>query len=287
MALALGVVLPLSPWSASAQNAPSPSRHVVVLPVGELFAPLIADLTQPQFQTAFLSTDSPVLDDQLGAVGFGETFGLLRKPGGRPGDGWQVSLAGAVFAQFELRRQSTDLVNSDFVVGLPITYRRGRTSARLMLHHQSSHLGDEYLLRENPARLNVSWDAVQLLVSRDLGVWRIYGGAEHVFVHAPEPLKDGVLEGGVEYRRPAPLFRTGARQAARWIAALDVQSWQRGSWQISASARAGIELGPLGPADEGLGRTWSLVIEAFHGPTPFGQFYGERISYVGLGLHFR
>jgi hypothetical protein len=156
-----------------------------------------------------------------------------------------------------------------------------------MLHHLSSHLGDEYLLREHPVRLNVSYDAVQLLLARELGPWRVYGGADYVFVHAPEPLKDGVLDGGVEYRRPAPLFPAGAREAARLVAALDVQSWQRGGWTLGWSARAGIEVGPRGPADGGLGRTWSLLLEGYRGPTPFGQFYEETLSYLGIGLHFR
>jgi Protein of unknown function (DUF1207) len=291
--LALAALSSLLPRFAAAQgvapgsDSPPPPRRTEVLPVGDLFTPLIADLKQPQFQISYLGTDSPVLDPQVGAVGFGETFGLVRWPGRRPGDGWQLNLAGAVFAQFDMHRQSTDLVNEDYLVGLPITYRRGRISARLALHHQSSHLGDEYVSRENPKRLNVSWDAVQLLLARDFGSWRAYAGADYVFVHAPEPLKDGVLDGGVEYRRTDPLFHAGARQAVRLVAALDAQSWQAVTWEVSWSARAGIELGPLGPATQGLGRTWSLLLEAFRGPTPFGQFYADRLSYVGIGLHWR
>lgn len=279
-ARALGVILILSPRSA-------PAQRLEVLPAGDLFSPLIADLKQPQFQASFLAADSPVFDTQVGAVGFGETFGLVRLPGRNPGDGWQLDLAGAVFAQFDLQRQSTDLVNADYVVALPITFRRGNLSARLSLHHQSSHLGDEYLSRASIARLNVSYDAVQLLVARELGGWRVYGGADYVFVHAPEPLKDGVLEVGVEYRRRAPLFQAGAQEAGRLVAALDVQSWQRGGWELGWSARAGVELGPRSPADQGLGRTWSLLLEGYRGPTPFGQFYTETLSYLGIGLHFR
>jgi Protein of unknown function (DUF1207) len=291
--LALAVISCFSPRFAGAQTPASgsdsapPGRRAEVMPLGDLFAPLIADPKQPQFQLSYLAADSPVFDPQIGAVGFGETFGLVRLRGRRPGDGWQLDLAGAVFAQFDMHRQSTDLVNADYLVGLPIVYRHGKVSARLALHHQSSHLGDEYLTRENPKRLNVSWDAVQLLLARDCGAWRVYAGGDYVFVHAPEPLKDGVLDGGIEYRRAAPLFQAGAREAARLVAALDVQSWQAVTWELSWSARAGVELGPLGRADQGLGRTWSLLLEAFRGPTPFGQFYANPLSYLGLGLHFR
>lgn len=290
--IVLGVIGCLPPVSAFAQGAAPAAdsaspRRVEVLPVGYKFTPLIADPKQPQFQASYLATDSPVLDPGIGAIGLGETFGLVGRAGRRPSDGWQVDLAGAVFAQFEIQRETTDLVNTDFVVGLPITYRRGSVSGRLMLHHQSSHLGDEYLLRENPVRLNVSFDGLQLLVSRDMRDWRLYAGGDYVFVHAPEPMQDGVFQGGFEYRRHAPLFHAGVREAGRLVAALDVQSWQNGSWQLSWSARAGVELGPPGLAHQGLGRTWSLLLEWFDGPTPFGQFYTEHISYLGIGLHFR
>jgi hypothetical protein len=286
-ALALAVIWSVSPVPIRAQQAESTPRRLDVLPIGDLFSPLIADPKQPQFQVSYLSTSSPFFDDHVGAVGFGETFGLLRVPGGRAGDGWQIGLAGAVFAQFDLEQQSTDLVNADYMVGIPITYRHGSTSARLYLHHQSSHLGDEYLSRVTITRLNVSFDAIQLLLARDFNAWRVYGGADYVFVHAPAPLKDGVLDGGVEYRRPSSLFRAGERESGRFVAALDVQSWQRGGWRLSWSARAGVEIGPRRPADQGMGRTWSLLLEVFRGPTPFGQFYTERLSYLGIGLHFR
>ena len=290
--LALALISCLLPRSAHAQGAApgtdsASPRRVEVLPVGYKFTPLIADPKQPQFQASYLWTNSPVLDPGIGAIGLGETFGLVGQAGRRPSDGWQIDLAGAVFSQFEIQRESTDLVNADYVVGLPITYRRGSISGRLMLHHQSSHLGDEYLLRENPQRLNVSFDGLQLLVSRDIVDWRLYAGGDYVFVHAPEPLQDGVFQGGIEYRLHAPLFHAGVRETARLVAAVDLQSWQNVSWQLSWSARAGVELGPPGPAHQGLGRTWSLLLEAFDGPTPFGQFYTEHISYVGIGLHFR
>jgi hypothetical protein len=53
-----------------------------------------------------------------------------------------------VFAQFDLDSTSDDLLNADYVVGLPLTFRRAGFSARGRFYHQSSHLGDELLLRE-------------------------------------------------------------------------------------------------------------------------------------------
>jgi len=57
-----------------------------------------------------------------------------------------VSLFGAVFAQFNLDTPSFDLLNADYLVGPELTLRHGRWSGRVRFYHQSSHLGDEFLL---------------------------------------------------------------------------------------------------------------------------------------------
>ncbi len=48
--------------------------------------------------------------------------------------------------QFDLSAPSSDLINTDYVVGVPLSWRSGGWSTRVRLYHQSSHLGDEFLL---------------------------------------------------------------------------------------------------------------------------------------------
>ena len=107
-------------------------------------------------------------------------------------------------------------------------------------------------------------------------------------MHAPEPLKDGVLEAGVGVSPARPLFQAGAREAARLVAALDVQSWQAGHAGNFRGVRApASSWDPWGRPITDWAGPGACCVEAFRGPTPFGQFYGERISYLGIGLHFR
>src|SRR5207249_633724 len=73
------------------------------------------------------------------SVGFGQTISVVR------GRDWQVAVAAGVFSEFNMRSSTTDLVNIDYLVGLPITYRRGPFATRFRVFHESSHLGDEYL----------------------------------------------------------------------------------------------------------------------------------------------
>jgi hypothetical protein len=39
-------------------------------------------------------------------------------------------------------------------------------------------------------------------------------------------------------------------------------------------------------SEEHPGRLVMLMLEIYRGPSPYGQFFQEDISYVGVGLHF-
>ena len=84
------------------------------------------------------------------------------------GEGVQLDVVGSIFAQFDLGTPSYDLLNSDFVVGFPITMRRGGFSSRLRIYHQSSHLGDEFLLANRIQRVNLSYEGFDLKLSYEL-----------------------------------------------------------------------------------------------------------------------
>jgi len=242
------------------------------LPVGELFWPLLADPKQPQFYVSV--RNYYVADESItaAAVAYGETFGLYRWQ--RPPGAWQVSLAGALFAQFNLEAPSQDLVNADYTIGVPITYRRGAYSGRLRVYHQSSHLGDEFLLRNQPERINLSFESLELLASREWLRWRGYAGGEYVFHREPGELRPGGLHGGVEYR--------GATHGI-WhpVLAADLKSWDEFDWSAEISIVAGVELGSGSPDR----RRLRLLAEAYHGHSPHGQFFAQRMSYLGLGVY--
>jgi len=168
----------------------SETTGYVPLPRGDVFCPLLAD---PKGQRSFVSYLHETSDDgdmDLGSVGISEEFGLFRVNGSKPGTGFQMSLNGSVFAQFDLDVSSYDLLNADYTIGIPMTFRVGAFSTRLRLYHQSSHLGDELLLREdNPdwfvgirqdgLVIGLEFEHPQgaMIVSRHLyehGVWAIF-----------------------------------------------------------------------------------------------------------------
>jgi hypothetical protein len=263
-------------WRSLPAQAPSAASGSPRTPV---FQPLLADPKEPQFFAAYLLAHSERLASRLGSVGFGQTIDLV---GARD---WQLAVAAGVFSQFNMQSATTDLMNTDYLIGFPVTYRRGAVATRFQLYHQSSHLGDGYILRTHAQRVAYSFEAAEVLASDDLGHWRLYGGGEYIFTHAPDDLKPGILHGGVEYRQRAAPLHVGSLAAGRFVAALDGRSVQDAGWQVGWSLATGVEFGDPGAAP-GAGWRWSVLLKAYTGPSPYGQFYRDHVSSLGFGLGF-
>jgi hypothetical protein len=172
---------------------------------------------------------------------------------------------------------SQALINSDFLVGGQVTWRRGRVSTRVRVYHQSSHLGDEFILR-NPriARVDFGFEAVDGLVSLDHDLWRVYaGGGVRFFSHAD--LGPGVLRGGIEaHQRP-----TRGRRP-RVVLAADLTAHQGAvDWRGAVTGAGGLEWSGSSSA-----RRLRALLVAFNGPSPWGQFFDERMRHVGAQLQF-
>lgn len=268
----------------------------VGLPHGDVFCPLAADPKAIRSFASYLRakatlvnpTTARAFDTDVGAVGIADQFGLGRWNGARPNDGVQLSLEAGVFAQFDLRAESFDLLNADYVVGLPLTFRRGGFSGRARLYHQSSHLGDEFLLRPADPRRereNLSFEASELILSVDLGALRLYGGGEYLFNRSPEALAQVVGHAGGEWRPDVTLFSVGAIAAVRPIVLADVKVADDRTSRPATSVMAGFDISRRNDRDT-TGRRWMLVAQLYTGPSPYGQFYRDDIRYYGVGLAF-
>ncbi|MGH7860072.1 MAG: DUF1207 domain-containing protein, partial [Candidatus Binatia bacterium] len=174
------------PAAADDEGGGAAASGRVLLPADDLFRPPLADVKEPRFSAAYQSVrfrsrglpgERSVERINAGIVRLGLNFGLvgLRRPDSC--EGAQLGIFGAVLSQFNLDTPSSDLINSDFLVGFPLSLRRGPFSARARLYHQSSHLGDEFLLN-NPEvdRVNLSFEAFDALLSAEYGWLRLYAG---------------------------------------------------------------------------------------------------------------
>lgn len=245
-----------------------------IFPTGNLFRPLIADPKQPQFFVSFRDFSSLGARYIMASVGFGESFGLYRFFGNREGDGLQLSVEGALLAQFNMNSASYDLLNADYIIGFPLTYRYGDNSLRFRIYHQSSHLGDELLLSANhPTRVNLSYESIELIYSREWRGWRVYGGGEYLVHKEPSDLKPAIAHWGIEYRGSKPIVWNG-----RPIAGVDMKSMEENDWSVDTSVRVGLEFGHPNPGQ----RRLRLMAEWYNGFDPHGQFYNNKVEYFGL-----
>lgn len=246
-------------------------------PVGDLFRPLVADPAEPRSFVSVLKLDTPVDRFTVASVGYGTNFGLRRWPGEQPGEGWQTGIFGAVFSQFNLSESSDELINSDFVVGVPLTFKRGAVSARARFWHQSSHLGDELILGGRaPPRIDLSIEVLDGLLAWEHGAWRAYGGGYYVVRHSAEMKRTGV-HAGIDYAGRSAILAGG-----RLVVGLDVKWFDETDWHSGVSGKIGVEFGRPAPARRGL----TLLLEAYDGFSPFGQFARNQVSYYGAGLQF-
>jgi hypothetical protein len=265
--------------SGTAVEAEVPRRGLEILPKGLLFAPLIADPRWPHFSAVYQRFLEDARLSNAATVSLGETFSLLRGPIGERGGAWEVGIQAGVFSLFDLDAPSTDLVNADYLVGFPFAYRLRNFSAMGRVYHQSSHLGDEFLIENRVERVNLSYEAIDLRLSYEITEWlRTYGGAGYIVRGDPDDLKPWSTQLGVELRSPW----TFVKGTLRPLAAVDLQYREQNDWHADLSVRAGVQFEKLPIFD----RRIQVLLEYFNGYSPNGQFYRDKIEYIGIGVHF-
>jgi hypothetical protein len=252
-----------------------------LLPRGLLVAPFHADPRWPHFSMASRQVTLGQEPGDTGSANFGETFALYRNAAPLDGE-WEVALQAGVFSIFNQSAPSgsMDLVNADYNVGLLTSYRTGPFSGFLRIHHQSSHLGDEFILNSQTPinRINLSFEEVDLKISYELASWfRIYGGGGMLVARDPSYLKRGTSQVGAELTSPWTLWGGKVRP----VAYADFQANERSNWRVASSVMAGLQFENARIGD----RRLQVLAEYFGGPSPNGQFYTQNTEWFGLGVH--
>jgi hypothetical protein len=254
-----------------------------LLPAGHLFKPLLADPRWAHFSAAYRNYQSNNFDGKdIAAVSFGETIPFYRGNIGQSTAQWESGLQTGVFSDFNLDTSSSDLLNTDFIASIYSSVRAGQFSAFGRIYHQSSHLGDEFLLRKINTkfeRVNLSYEGADLKLSYELPYgFRLYGGGGGLFHKEPSTLKVWSAQYGVEFRSPWRIDFLSMRP----IVATDIKNFEENNWSTDVSARAGVQFDNL----QVLGRKLQILGEYYNGFTPSGQFYKTKVEYIGVGAHF-
>ena len=259
----------------AAISASAAAQGYEPFPTGYVFRALLADPAEPRIFASRLDVKRDAGRFDAAFLGVGYDFGLLRRRSENPAYGWQLSLFGSIESLFNLDLPGDALVNTDYRVGLPLTWRNDAISMRARVLHQSSHLGDELILGGNaPRRIDLSFEAVDLLLAWERSGLRVYGGGTQIFSSSTSAYKGNVVQAGADYISLPVFF------GQRLTAGLDVKWLEPADWRSGVSAKAGVMLGRQSLEQRGV----SVLLEAYDGFAPFGQFFVEDFRYWGATL---
>lgn len=250
------------------------------MPGRSLFEPLIADPRWPRFSLAYQYHGKDRVLKHSFAPNFGASFPLYRLTNHVQNDEWEIGMQAGLFGIMDIGRNPTALINADYFVGVPITYRTGPWSGLIRGYHISSHLGDEFMLTKEgkkTKRINLSYEGIDLIVSHNFENFRVYGGGGYLVHKEPSYVKPGKVQGGIEYYSP----NTWLNGRLRPIAGLDLKAEENVLWYTGVSFKAGVQL----ENSKLLSNNIQLMLEVFNGKSVHGQFFKDKVQYIGIGIH--
>ncbi len=256
-----------------------------------LFAPLIADPRQP-INSAAMRFGDKVCGDICAAVSLGDDFPIFRWINIMPWHGdMQIGIEAGIWSVFNYKNirhrpkhETCELVNTDFLVGIPLTYAFDQWSFRLRIYHISSHLGDEFLCnhrKEVDRRKNPSMEAIDFFSSYQFSSGlRGYFGPGVVF-HSDRSfhIKPLYIEYGVELRILGSKFDYHRLYGTPFFA-IHLENWQQRHWDLDLTVKLGYELSKL----QGVGRKMRVYVDYHHGYSYEGQFFNRRTQYGEIGF---
>lgn len=236
------------------------------------FAPLLADQREAQV-TAGIKFGSAYLDANIG----GDV--VIAEKSWSPSTRLTFSARGLYTMRLDLCEQGKPVINSDYIGGAAVGYRRGRDQFELFAFHQSSHLGDEILEPESGPRrrerITYSREAVRFLWARQLQEdLRFYLGPTFDLCGTPSDIGQALtLQAGAEW-----WFSLWNED---FFLAGDLQSRQANDFGLSFTGQTGWML--AGRANRHRPR---LFFEFFTGHSNMGQYWDERENTFMLGFGY-
>jgi len=267
-------------WAAAALLLISHARAAAssgMFPESErVFQRLEADPRRMRIGASYYRLDGQNRSD----IALGHSWGMTRwtTPGGWS---WQWNIEGMAYSRFTISGSLNSFETVDFAGNLPIAVSRGKFSARAMLFHESSHLGDDYIRRTNDQGFRYSIDGLRLTLSARPTAWaRLYCGATYLLHTIPDPARKAVQAGGEMTSR---VLGRSKRYPLRLFAAEDLQFKEAVGYGPSSRTIAGVDVG-----FDGVPRSMRLFVGRFEGYSSFGQLYRRHESFtdIGLSLHF-
>lgn len=251
------------------------------LPKGHLFEPIVLDPLEAQTYGSVLPGYWTEGKKYAGSIvpfafGFAKPFYRRTTDAGHASE-WVLDLAS--FTQFEAYYDSKagkarrQIMNNDYKISIIYNLRRGDNNYRFRVYHLSSHLGDDYIYRNQitaPSPNSVNYELLDVTYSRTVSDWRLYGGAG-VVLRKTDERKPLSAQLGAFYKKPSA-------NAARLVGGVDVKFWQQTNFRPGVHGGIGIELGRTQ-------NNLTFLLEGYSGFRPYSQYEDQQTSWIGVGVY--
>jgi hypothetical protein len=244
-------------------------------PSGIIYRSYLAGPHEPRISiTPFFHSNRALWDATVGGRG-----GILRYGDRDPlhPHGWQLDVYGASIVRMDAENHQ-DLDSADFVFGFPLTYGIADWQFKLGYAHLSSHLGDEFAIR-NPGALADRRNYV-----RDGIVWgsswfptaacRLYGEFDWAF-HVSDGAGPIHFQFGNELSRPGPTGLHGSP-----FLALNGRMREEVNYGGDLTAQTGwLWRGETG-------KVFRIGAHYYNGKSSQSQFFNVTEEQIGMGLWY-
>jgi hypothetical protein len=157
-----------------------------------------------------------------------------------------------------------------------LNVKNGQWSYRGRFFHESSHLGDDYMVRYRitsylPNPLN--YEQIDFMTGLNKGRVFYYAGAG-VVVRPDTPRKRLSAQAGFSYSVPA-----NEKGSIKYVGGIDMKCLQQTKYDLNAKICAGLEFGKVYESPK-------LVAEFYTGHLPFSVYEYRKVQWLGIGLYF-
>lgn len=164
--------------------------------------------------------------------------------------------------------------NTDYRISGVGTYRWNlSTFLRMSLFHQSSHLGDDYIIRNEITKATLrtlNYEQLDLSITKLFSTWQIYmGGGYNVSPHTVRGR--GTFQLGIEYTRPLNM-----RMALKTGANLTLH--EQNEYTPNLRGGLGVEVSRNTPTP------FVIMFSAYKGHLPYSTLEYQKVQLLGLSL---
>ncbi len=245
-----------------------------VLPDSILYKSYLASNREPRFGSQMVHINN---QGNFWDVTLGGRVGILRYGTLDPywPEGYQLDIEGAAFPRLNFDHDR-DLETVDFRFGIPLTMRVGQWQTKFGYYHLSSHLGDEYMVRNNTLdRLNYVRESLMFGVGLFLNPnFRLYSEVDYAF-YTDGGARPWEFQFGAEYSPiDCPRFRGSP------FIAVNGHLHQEVNFGGSVTAQIGWQW---------RGRTGHLLrtgFQYFNGMSEAGEFFDHFEEQYGWGVWY-